>query len=364
MPTTWWRPTGRRTAPDSPRSGAWVRQPTPSSRCGWVTPTEPGCGWSPTASWEPTRRSTGNAALRFADRDLDDVDRLRGLAVAAGGAGRLRLRLDRLHDVDPARHVPDDRILRTLALRRERRVRRRAGDHKELASRGAGRLARALGHGDGADRVRGGLRWHIHRLVTGSAGTVALGVAALDHEALYGSVEGQAVEEVVPRQEHDAAHRVRRKLLVELEDERATGRLDRRRVGGAGLEDVLGWVLVHGFLLSGGGGHGLGAGGLAAGRLRGRGASQERVPAHVAQKDDDRQADHQGSSPLARVALALGAATGGELGQVPFSGSLVRHERPKTSRSNRLRTGLRFDVLVQMEQVARSYVRLTSTSRS
>src|SRR2546428_461847 len=158
MPTTWWRPTGRRTAPDSPRSGAWVRQPTPSSRCGGVTPTEPGCGWSPTASWEPTQRSTGNAAFRFADRDLDDVDRL---------------------------------------------------------------------------------RWHIQRLVTGSAGTVALGVAALDHEALNGSVEGQAVEEVVPRQEHDAAHRVRRKLLVELEDERATGRLDRRRVGGAGLEDVL-----------------------------------------------------------------------------------------------------------------------------
>ena len=136
---------------------------------------------------------------------------------------------DPVDDVEPARHLADDRV-----VRRQRGVVRR--DDEELAARRARRLGGRLRHRDDAVRVRRVLRHLVVRRVARPAGARPGRVAALDHEARDDPVEERVVEEAALRERDERAGRVRRRLLVERDREVPAVRLEDEAVCLARLE--------------------------------------------------------------------------------------------------------------------------------
>ena len=106
-----------------------------------------------------------------------------------------------------------------------------AGDDEELAARGPRRLGLRLRHRDDASGVGGVGRRHVDGLVARPAASRPGRVAALDHEAGHDAMEGRAVEEAALGERDERGGRLRRRLLVELDRERAAVRLDDELVG-------------------------------------------------------------------------------------------------------------------------------------
>src|SRR3954451_10587569 len=173
------------------------------------------------AAWRPAARSSRSG---FGDADLAHDDRLQ----------RLLVRPD-LRDADL---IDDLLALRDLA---EQRVVRRqpgvlAGDDEELAARRARRLRLGLGHRHDALAVGEVLRRRLGDRVAGAAGAVALGIAALDHEAGHDAVEAQPVVEALVGEGLEGAAGARRAGGVERDVELAAVREHARDVGLALLE--------------------------------------------------------------------------------------------------------------------------------
>ena len=167
-----------------------------------------------------------------------------GLGLRGDGAVVVRglsVGTDGIHHVHALRHVAEGGVIAV----QEGAV--RLAD-EELAAGAVG--VRGPGHGDGAPGVGDGVVAAVGAELAGdglvrAAGAVAVGVAALHHEAVHDPVEGEAVVEAILRQLHEVGHGEGGAVAVQLQGDGAVIRdVDdggvladglRRAAGGAGI---------------------------------------------------------------------------------------------------------------------------------
>src|SRR5262245_4883224 len=143
--------------------------------------------WSPSTA---TSASTAGAPLPSTTvPPLISSDQAMGLLGCLDDLHGLHLvaLLDVVHDVHARRDLAEDRVLAVQEVGRSQR-------DVELAARGVGILA--AGHGYHAADMLLLVELRLD-LVTGTAGAVALGIAALDHEARLDAMEGESVVEAL-----------------------------------------------------------------------------------------------------------------------------------------------------------------------
>src|SRR5215813_6505099 len=177
----------REASPRSPRPTAAMRSPSTATSA--ATPGAP----LPSITVPPLMRSDQAIGL------LGDLDDLHGLHLVA--------LLDVVHDVHARDDLAEDSVLAV------EEVRGSEGD-VELAPRGVGILAPRHGHHAAVVLLLVELRLH---LVAGAARAVALGIAALHHEAGLHTMEGEPVVEALLGEGDEVLHGLRRVLWEELD---------------------------------------------------------------------------------------------------------------------------------------------------